>query len=125
MIDDRFSWEKLLSSSTMTDKVNQKVRNYLDNHLFAAIRNHLDTNLSKFIKKELPYILDNTSKMQDLFNEHENRLKLELDLTVRKLLKDITNEEEYHRVNQAYFNNVTERVNRMIAQQEKNYQRSN
>jgi len=100
----------------------EEVKTYLDKNLEFLVQklvaNYLKLNMStltlEHVKKVLPEILDDSPYMNQILMNHSNSLNQQLENTARSYLAAITMEDQYHLINEQYFNNFDQRANQHL-----------
>jgi len=113
-INDELFWKQIFNDmrinnqvdTALSDKVPERVRNYLTDYLPAKV--------TQEIMHQLPNVVSNNYQMQQLFQTHKEQLKSALDSAASTILAKIVDEDQYHEVNRAYFVAFNNRADKTI-----------
>jgi len=102
-INDEYFWQNIIQRMQVTNMVDS----HINEQVPSRVRQHLDDVLagrvSQEILKQLPHILDNNHRMQQILAEQRTSMTETLERAGREVVERIVNEDQYHEVNQAYF----------------------
>lgn len=97
-----------LISSELNEKIPHQVRQNVNEQVPRQVRDYLnhrlDNLVSRELMKQLPGVVSNNYQMQKLLDNHANEMKNYLQGIVREEVDKIVNEDQYHIINQRYFN---------------------
>lgn len=100
-----------------------EVNTHLDKNLNSMVQKHgenyLRLNLALMvleqIKKELPTVMANDYYMNQVLTNHASALNAQLEITARAYLAAVTDEDQYHLINEQYFNSFDARATTHIS----------
>jgi hypothetical protein len=124
-INEKMSNIYVTSENIIRDKLPSKIDEQLNNKIPSVTINYLDNKLSKLVAdeilKQLPLILNNDPKFQQILNN--NQIKIEsifdrksqnfiknLEELTEKRLNEITHDDQYHIVNKRYFDAIEDKA---------------
>ncbi len=92
--------DKYYIKSIVSDKLNKDLPDLIGSRVDQLVPGHVSSE----INKQLPNFLENSRQMQDILQRHSQNLNQKLESSARDTLIHIVDEDQYHQVNEIYFN---------------------